>query len=309
MSVEFRELFANAGFSRETATGGPGIVVPQNGIGLFVFDGGRDFKVAPEVKDLLRVDELRGDQVQHAINTAPFPRSTAEKARALTLLKSGSLKLFRITANAHIGMGMKIEARNPAKKKVEATLKVTVLKRKRVKIAIRPVQVRDEKGTPVNSSEKATDPKVLLEQMNDIWTPQANVVFELSKTDPVIVDRLKPGQEADITDKALKADLIDKKDSAADLTFFLVKRAVNKTSKDLGVTNSEAGISLISDDRSDSTMAHEAGHYLGSLSESGKFSMRYGHQGFDENLLMRDGGAGRKIPYGLATDFNKGYRN
>jgi hypothetical protein len=48
----------------------------------------------------------------------------------------------------------------------------------------------------------------------------------------------------------------------------MVKRAANNADKDLGVINSEAGISLISDDRSDSTMAHEAGHFLGSLSES-----------------------------------------
>ena len=55
-------------------------------------------------------------------------------------------------------------------------------------------------------------------------------------------------------------------------------------------------------------MAHEAGHFLGSLSESGKFSMRYGHQGTAANLLMRAGGAGYKIPFSLVTDFNKGYR-
>jgi hypothetical protein len=119
---------------------------------------------------------------------------------------------------------------------------------------------------------------------------------------------LKPGQPADITDEKLKAELIAKKDPDASLTFFMVKRAVNKDSKDLGVINSEAGISLISDDRSDTTMAHEAGHFLGSLSESGKFSMKYGHQGTDANLLMRAGGAGRRIPFELVTDFNKGYR-
>jgi hypothetical protein len=144
--------------------------------------------------------------------------------------------------------------------------------------------------------------------MNAIWTPQANVVFELSKTDAVTIDPLKPGQDADITDENVKKAFIDKKDPDAMLTFFMVKRAVNRDSKDLGVINSEAGISLISDDRSDSTMAHEAGHFLGSLSESGKFSMKYGHQGTDETLLMRAGGAGVRIPYGIVTDFNKGYR-
>jgi len=125
----------------------------------------------------------------------------------------------------------------------------------------------------------------------------------------VLIEGLKPGEQADITNEALKAAFIAKKDPDAALTFFLVKRAVNRDSKDLGVVNSEAGISLISDDRSDSTMAHEAGHFLGSLSESGKFSMRYGHQGKAVNLLMREGGAGIKIPFSIVTDFNKGYRS
>lgn len=309
MSAEFREVFANCGFDPQTPTGGAGIVIPQNGVNFFIFDGGRDLKVAPAMNAMLRVDEIKDDRQRHqSIMNSPYPGKAADKAPALTMLKSGTSRLFKITANTHLGLGVKIEAVDPIKKRAEAALKVIILKEKRVKVAIRPVRVRDEKGTLVNSSTNPVDAKVLLDEMNAIWAPQANVVFELSKTDPVVIDQLKAGQPADITDEALKADFIAKKDTDAVLTFFMVKRAVNKESKDLGVVNSEAGISLISDDRSDSTMAHEAGHFLGSLSESGKFSMRYGHQGTDENLLMRAGGAGRKIPYGIVTDFNKGYR-
>ena len=178
-----------------------------------------------------------------------------------------------------------------------------------VTISIRPVRVRDEKGTPVNSSaQKDVNPKALLDQINGIWTPQANVVFDLARTDSVTLETLEPGQDADITKEPVRDELIKNKDGGAALTFFMVKRAVNKDSKDLGIINSEAGISLISDDRSDSTMAHEAGHFLGSLSESGKFSKRYGRQGTDASVLMRDGGAGRRIPYDIVTDFNEGYR-
>jgi hypothetical protein len=308
MSAQFKEVFVNSGFDPETPTGGPGIVVPQKGVSLVILDGGRDLKLPREVKAILRIDEIKEDQRHRAITDAPYPRRTTEKAPALALLKTGTLRLFKVAANTHVGLGVKVEAVNPTRKNVEATLKVTVLKEKRVKIAIRAVQVRDEKGTPVNSSENPIDTRLLLDEMNAIWTPQANVVFELSKTDPVTIEGLKPKQPADITNEALKAEFIAEKDPDAALTFFMVKRAINKDSNDLGVVNSEAGISLISDDRSDSTMAHEAGHFLGSLSESGKFSMRYGHQGTDASLLMRAGGAGRKIPFGIVTDFNKGYR-
>ena len=180
----------------------------------------------------------------------------------MTLLKSGTLRLFKITATKQLGYGLKIEAASP-KKTVEATLKVIILKRKPVKIAIRPVQVRDEKGGLAYSSKNLIDAKVLRDEMNAIWTPQANIVCELSKMDPVTIDPHKAGQDADITNVNVKHAFLDKKDPDAMLTFFMVKRAANRDGKDLGVIDSQAGISLISDDRSDSTMAHEAGHFLG----------------------------------------------
>jgi hypothetical protein len=307
MSAEFKEVFANCGFDAQTASGGAGIVIPQDGVGFVMLDGGRDLKVVPAANVKLTVDEIKDDQRHQVIANSPFPRSTSAKGPAVALLKAGNLRLFKITANKHLAYGVKIDAVNQ-RKIPEVSLKVIVVKQKRVKIAIRPVQVPDGRGKVVNLHVNPVDAKALRDEMNAIWTPQANVVFELSKIDPVTIDLLRPGQEADITNEALKAAFIRHKDPDASLTFFMVKRAVNKESKDLGVINSEAGISLISDDRSDSTMAHEAGHFLGSLSENGKFSMKYGHQGKDESLLMREGGAGRKIPYGLVTDFNKGYR-
>jgi hypothetical protein len=159
----------------------------------------------------------------------------------------------------------------------------------------------------VNSSRKPIDVDLLLRQMNSIWTPQANIVFELARTDPVTVDGLRLGADAHI--EKLKPELVAKKDPDAALTFFMVRRAVSQEEQNLAVVDAEAGISLISDDRSESTMAHEAGHFLGSLSEAGKFTMRYGHQGTDPKLLMRFGGAGHKIPYEIVTNFNYGYRS
>jgi hypothetical protein len=308
MAVEFVELFPNAGFTRVTPTGGPGIVVPYKGSSLVLLDGGKDLKLGTKVQPMVEVKEIKDQQSHHAVVNARFPCETTDKALDLALLKTGGLRLFKITGNALVGIGAKIEAVNPRMRKVEAALKVIVLRQKLVKIAIRYVQVRNDQGELVNLSTNRVDAEKLRDEMNAIWTPQANVVFELSLTDPVTIDLLKPGQPADITEEKLKAAFVAKKDPAAALTFFMVKRAVNQDSKDLGVVNSEAGISLISDDRSSSTMAHEAGHFLGSLSESGKFSMKYGHQGTAADLLMRAGGAGSKIPYELVTNFNYGYR-
>jgi hypothetical protein len=248
MSVEFKEVFANCGFTRQTPAGGPGIIVPQDGVTFFVLDGGKDLKVGPAAGVPLRVDEIKDDQRRHeSLTNARFPTDAKERASAVALLKGGSTRLFKITASKRLGWGLKIEAVNPARKPAEATLKVIILKEKPVTIAIRPVRVRDGKGTPVASAQKDINAKALLDQINAIWTPQANVVFALGKIDPVTLENLKPGQDADITKEPLRNELIANKDPGSDLTFFMVKRAVNKDSKDLGVIKPEAGISLISD--------------------------------------------------------------
>jgi hypothetical protein len=309
LPAEFREVLPDSGFDDQTPTGGAGIVIPHKSANVVMLDGGKDLKVVTVMKPMLDLDEIKDRQYHHAMVDMQHPGNTPEKVLDLVLLKSGSLRVFKITGNSLVGIGKaKIQAIHPRTKKAEATLKVIVLKQKRVKISILPVQVRDDQGKLVNSSSKPIDPQVLLNQMNRIWKPQANIVFELCKTDPVTIERLRPGAPADITNEGLKAQFIAKKDRDADFTLFMLKRALNGTNVVNGVTNAEEAFALISDDRSENTMAHEAGHFLGSLNESGKFSMRYGHQGTDPKLLMRDGGAGSKIPFSIVTDFNKGYR-
>jgi hypothetical protein len=102
--------------------------------------------------------------------------------------------------------------------------------------------------------------------------------------------------------------LITAKGSAKGLTAFMVNQALDKGTIVNGVTDAKAGISLISQKRRDSTIAHEAGHYLGAVDDKGKFGSTYGHPGSQaDEMLMRDGGSGRKIPYAVAPDFNKGY--
>jgi hypothetical protein len=95
-------VFANCGFDRETPTGGPEIMIPQNGVSFVTFDGGRDLKMAPTMNAMLRVDEVKDDRRHVSIANAPYPRSAAAKASALTSLKAGTLRLFRITANTHV---------------------------------------------------------------------------------------------------------------------------------------------------------------------------------------------------------------
>ena len=79
-----------------------------------------------------------------------------------------------------------MEAKKTKADKAEATLKVIVLDKKTVKVAIRPAQVRD--GKQLVSLGNAADPKNLLGEMNAIWNVQANVYFERLMCEKVYFD-------------------------------------------------------------------------------------------------------------------------
>jgi len=222
-------------------------------------------------------------------------------------LKSGAIRVFNIVGNSPVGMDLaKVQATNTRTSRVEATLKVLVLRQLPIKISIRPTQVRDDQQNVVSFTNAPIGAQSLLDQMNSIWKPQANIVFTLGRTDPALIDGLSPKSEgADIQNPTTSASFQSQKDRAADLTVFLVRRAFDGKERVSGVTNAKEGFTLIGDDRSVTTLAHEAGHFLGALNEHGKFSQKYDHKGTDPELLMRDGGAGWKIPFSLVTDFNK----
>ena len=144
--------------------------------------------------------------------------------------------------------------------------------------------------------------------MNAIWNPQANVYFELGRTDAATIEGLAP--KADRLDmQKLPQGFLDERDSGAALTFFLVYAVRDGGTPALGVTTAVDRISLIADSRSDSTMAHEAGHFLGSLNEKGNYSSKYGHPEKSQEMLMHADHTGNKISYSAVTNFNYGYHS
>jgi hypothetical protein len=240
---------------------------------------------------------------------ADATRNATNPSDAIRRLEAGSWRIFRITGDRPVGIDkVTVEAKNQAGKS-EATLKVIVLEKKTVKVAIRPVQVRDPKSKQFVSFSNAADPDKLLKEMNAIWNSQANVYFELGSTDVAKIDGVEP--QAVIEATKLVDGFLDerKKDKDSALTFFLVYRVRDGGSPARGVTIAKDRISLIGDDRSDSTMAHEAGHFLGSLSEKGNYSSEYGHPESDEEMLMHEHRKGTKIPYSAVPNFNYGYRS
>lgn len=310
MSASFRQVFPYAGVDEHTATGNVGIVVPVKGSNYVLLKDGPELKVLPNNK-AIRVEEIKAVDYHSVLGKIPHPTTEMELEKKVAALKNGAYRLFRVTGDSVPGLDVaKVEAKKAANSPTAiASLKVLVLRPRPVKVSIRPTQVLGSDKKPQNFMKPPFDAAALLAKMNAIWTAQANVVFSLGKSDPALIGGgLTPESTgADIKNPALLDSLKKQRDPDAGLTMFLVKQAYDGSDVVNGVTNSEAGVALISDSRSESTLAHEAGHYLGAVNEKGKFLNRYGHKGTDPELLMRDGGAGWKIPFGLVGDFNKGY--
>jgi hypothetical protein len=189
--------------------------------------------------------------------------------------------------------GTTVRVAKSQKSKAEGFLRVVVLKQRSLKLSIRPVQVPNDKGSLVYHCERSYDAKVLLNRINAVWTPQANIVFGLASFDPAPLDdqaaiaqALGSSSPNPIVPPRIEFDdfvgmfqkLKDKEKPKADFTIFMVHRITHGGYSVYGVTRQKGGFALVSDDGRNEdmhTMAHEIGHYFGTL---GKHVGRAGPQ-------------------------------
>lgn len=324
MPAFFQEVFARAGVD-EDAKPFPGAIVPLDGSNFVRLVGGSGLRLdAPRT---LKVEELSLQGFIQAVHSLP----AAFLSLLISSLKPGGFsdtRYFRISPAAPRGpLRAQVNAVSRGHSKPAAVLDVAVLRTKKVKLSIRPVQIRDPEGNLVFHSKKPFDIAAMVEQMNSIWTGQANIVFELVSSNPAPFEHEREvAQILDLkmTDKAPLPPMVvlqrfanlfsTLKDKNADLTMFLVEsagdlgdpkapyRAATRVS---GVTDSALGISLISDDRTSifELLAHEAGHRIGSfIGQGGKF-VRFGHRGGPQDLMHEGGSAIAKIPFHDVIDF------
>jgi len=301
MAATFREVTAYSGVDENLPTGGQGVVVPSGGSTLVILQDGRGLDVRSTIPSKVYVYEFKTRQER-----AGAVRNASNPSEAMRRFDDDSWRIFRVKADAPVGFDkVRVEAKRTKADKAEATLKVIVLDKKTVKVAIRPAQVRD--GKQLVSLGNAADAQKLLDEMNAIWNPQANVYFELGRTDAATIEGLSPQADA-IEMQKLPKGFLDERDLRSALTFFLVRKVTDGGTADKGATNAKERVSLIADSRSDSTMAHEAGHFLGALTAEGKYDSEYGHPEKSEEMLMHVHHIGKKIPYSAIPKFNYGYR-
>lgn len=299
MAATFREVTAYSGVDENLPTGGQGIVVPSGGSTLVILQDGRGLDVQSTMPSKVYVYEFKTRQERTGA-----VRNASNPSEAMRRFDDDSWRIFRVKADSPVGIDkVKVEAKR-TKAKAEATLKVIVLDKKTVKVAIRPAQVRDGKQLVILGN--AADAQKLLDEMNAIWNPQANVYFELGRKDAATIEGLSPQAEA-IEMQKLPKGFLDERDARSALTFFLVRKVTDGGTADKGATNAKERVSLIADSRSDSTMAHEAGHFLGALTAEGKYDSEYGHPEKSQEMLMHVHHSGKKIPYSAITRFNYGY--
>jgi hypothetical protein len=209
----------------------------------------------------------------------------------------------------------------------KATLIIVVLQQRKVKIAVRELQVLDDSGGKVFHAGRRFDIPKLVHNMNLIWAPQANIVFDLVSSNPVLVDDEKAIAKAMglKADRAKLPELVNTldfddmfaklKEPKAEWTFFIVRRVVQRMHDHpnaaiepaLGATALDHGIVWLGADMDFSTMAHEAGHALG---HPGHTERDPKHP--DPRPLMNNGGPGIGVGKIFFRDvvqiFNKGYQ-
>jgi hypothetical protein len=340
MAAKFIQVFSNSGVDDNTPV--PTVVVPLGGANFIALKDGMHLKKPVSSSSSIKIEEharwtipifVAHTQVldKMKFNLNKLPPHLLEKAKeAMGAPLPNDVRIFLLRGRSldSSSKGTEIKAINPKTGKAETKLLAVVLKQKKVKIAIRQVQTRDESGNLGFHSKKSTDLKQLVDGMNGIWS-QANVSFELVPSKPALLDdgaAIAKAMNLQAKTATLPAkinindfgDLFAKlKDPDADFTFFLVKdlglrergRPNAPIGDERGVADSDRGIALLSDDMTLATPAHEAGHLLGF---HGRHSSTDPKSHRDRLLLMKEGGPDvglGKIPFiDIVQTFNKGYK-
>jgi hypothetical protein len=311
----------------EDAQPSPAMLVPFGGSNLVLLE--TDGKTPVHLKTTngsIKWEELDGDEIRRKLIDTNIalsqpgvdPQFKAEMMPT-SLFWYQKPRFFKIHGKALVGFpGALVQA--VSSRGVVATLTVVVVDTLPVKIAFGELYVPDENGNWKRHSKTPIDPTKEIASMNAVWGPQANIRFDLVQNGTVPVridDRQKQVKEelasavgrndpdnVTLTETIMvpkMAKLFDKlKIGGAQLTFFLVDKLLdNNKDRPSGATVPELGMAFIAGTHGMTTFAHEAGHYLIGEITPGRVHSYDKDKDQDIRMLMRDGGAGWKIPFKL----------
>jgi len=331
VSIRFGEVQKGSGLD----VGAKAMILPIHGSNIIKVFGAADLSLFDDrgiltIKELDAAAALSDKFVVYGFAAALNMGDPAEVAAIqlkmaieMGLQLAGTPKFFQIIGKALGGAaGTTVRIARDRKATAEESLQVVVLRPRPLKLSIRPVQVRNDKGNLVFHCERNYDAKALLSRINAVWTPQANIVFSAASFDPAPLDDQNAIAKAtgNTSPKATVPPIIefddfsemfqklrDKETPKGDFTIFLVHRLTHGGIATFGTTSQKGGFALVSDDGRDDdqhSMPHEIGHFFGTLAKGSL----YDDNNTSEELLMSSGTDGRKIPFGdVIKYFNKNY--
>jgi hypothetical protein len=325
----FLEILRCNGVDQDAAPH-PGMIVPFLGENqVLVETSGSDLEVQSPALKLQEFDGrelttqmLRG--VQDALSRADVDPQQRDAFMPYTSWNKP--RFFRVLGTIKTGFPgtyFRVVSRSARGGRMAATLQVAVVDRMVIKVAIRNVRARDAQGQMRFHAKRPCNPAKEVAQMNAIWTPQTNVVFELVPSLDLDVDHNDPKTQSELGKAyGLKGPATFSPESivwadknsewfaqhrvpGAQMTFFVVHKLHSGGDPVYGrggetpngTMNRKLGVAFIADTRLPSTFAHEAGHFVGDM----------GHEGTDNKLLMRADGSGYKIPFELAKRFRQSF--
>jgi hypothetical protein len=299
MATRFIEVLPNYGVDDNVGPF-PEMIVPLRGTNhIFLIDGeGLDLKA--EVPNMLEITEVKN-----------FVRQDLLKPR-----------MFRLKGKALPGKGgLLVLARRGDM--VIARLRVFVLENRIVRLALRPLQT----APGVFHAKVLPDPVAFVYEMNEIWTPQANVLIDLYPSKPALIDndpdenaREMGAFQADGFTPDTKQGVFQPsiqmlnngnlRSFAPVFLSYLGKDPVNNTDFTLfvvhaisafagvtnGLTDTSFKFALVADDADSRVWAHELGHLL---------TKAHGESTVTGELMV-SGAQGQKIPVRRAVEVFNG---
>jgi hypothetical protein len=299
MSARFIEVLPNYGVD-DAGLSIPEMIVPLRGTNhIFLIDGeGLDLKA--EVPNMLEITEVKN-----------FVRQDLLKPR-----------MFRLKGKALPGKGgLLVLARRGDM--VIARLRVFVLENRIVRLALRPLQT----APGVFHAKVLPDPVAFVYEMNEIWTPQANVLIDLYPSKPALIDndpdenaREMGAFQADGFTPDTKQGVFQpsiqmlnngnlrsfapvflsylRKDPVnnTDFTLFVVHAISAFAGVTNGLTDTSFKFALVADDADSRVWAHELGHLL---------TKAHGESTVTGELMV-SGAQGQKIPVRRAVEVFNG---
>jgi hypothetical protein len=299
MSTRFIQVLPNYGVD-DTGVAIPEMIVPLRGTNHILLIDGEGLDVKAETPNMLEITEVKN-----------FMRGDLLKPR-----------MFRLKGKMLPGKdGMFVVARRGSL--VVARLRVFVLENRIVRLAVRPLQT----APGVFHAKVLPDPVAFVYQMNEIWTPQANVLIDLYPSKPALIDNDPDENARDMGAFLADGFTPDTKQGVfqpsiqmlnnpplrsfapvflsylgkdpvnnTDFTLFLVHAISAYAGVTNGLTDPSYKFALVSEDADSRVWAHELGHLL--TKAHGESSVK--------GELMVSGGEGQKIPVKQAVEVFNG---